>query len=192
MNPGGECGSTGYRGRRWYRSAADRCKARECSEGDRSPPVTAAAKKEPPSANHERVGVFEHGRPRKSIRRCYVLAMRTRTGSHAKSPRRPPFRQLVGENAVRVLTAHRPPSDTAHKRRDRAKSPQSLHPAGCLIFIGKAKPRRRGCPSQPLPLSLVSDTNTILPPTILPNDAPHARPRGGGGLPMPAASAAAP
>ena len=53
------------------------------SEGARSPARIAAAKKEPPSGTHGRVGVFERGRPRKTIRRCYVLALRTLTGSHA-------------------------------------------------------------------------------------------------------------
>ena len=52
------------------------------SEGGRSPAVSAAAKKEPPSAKHERVGVCEHGRTHKTTVRCYVPALQTRTPSH--------------------------------------------------------------------------------------------------------------
>ena len=53
------------------------------SEGDRSPPVTAAAKKEAPSGTHGRGVVCEQGRTHKTIVRCYVFALESRPGSHA-------------------------------------------------------------------------------------------------------------
>ena len=52
------------------------------SEGDRSPPVTAAAKKEAPSGTHGRGVVCEQGRTRKTTVRCYVFALESRPGSH--------------------------------------------------------------------------------------------------------------
>ena len=52
------------------------------SERDRSPAVFAVAKKEPPSATHESLVVCEHGRTHKTIVRCYVFALETRTTSH--------------------------------------------------------------------------------------------------------------
>ena len=107
------------------------------SEGARSPAENAAAKKGGPSGTHGSLCLFDHGRPRKFIRRYCVFAMRTRTGSNAKSPRGPPFRQIVSDNAVRVVTPPWPPTDTAHKRPNRAKGARRPHPAGCLIYIEK-------------------------------------------------------
>ena len=52
------------------------------SEGDRSPPVAAAVKKEPPSATHGSLVVIEHGRTRKTAVRCRDPALETRTPSH--------------------------------------------------------------------------------------------------------------
>ena len=53
------------------------------SEGDRSPPVAAAVKKEPPSATHGSLVVIEHGRTRKTAVRCRdPAALETRTPSH--------------------------------------------------------------------------------------------------------------
>ena len=52
------------------------------SEGDRSPPVPAEAKKEPPSATHGSLVVCEQGRTRKTIVRCYAFALESRPGSH--------------------------------------------------------------------------------------------------------------
>ena len=105
------------------------------SEGAHSPAGGAAAKKEPPSGTHGSLCLFEHGRPRKSIRRWYVFAMRTRTGSHAKSPRGPPFRQIVSENAVRVVTPPWPPTVTAHKTPNRAKGARRPHPSKMLLIF---------------------------------------------------------
>ena len=51
------------------------------SEGDRTPPVTAAAKKEAPSGTHGRGVVCEQGRTRKTIVRCCVFALESRTTS---------------------------------------------------------------------------------------------------------------
>ncbi len=58
------------------------------SEGAYSPAGSAAAKKEPPSGTHESLGLLEHGRPRKSIRRWYVLAMRTRRARKSETEER--------------------------------------------------------------------------------------------------------
>ena len=85
------------------------------SEGDRSPPVAAAAKKEPPSAKRGRVVVCEHGRTRKTTVRCCDLALESRTTSHVFSPPGPPFRPLACQNVGRVVTSHGPPSDPARK-----------------------------------------------------------------------------
>ena len=52
------------------------------SEGDRSPPVPAAVKKEPPSATHGSLVVIEHGRTRKTAVRCDDLTLESRPGSH--------------------------------------------------------------------------------------------------------------
>ena len=52
------------------------------SEGDRSPPVAAAVKKEPPSATHGSLVVIEHGRTRKTAVRCDDLTLESRPGSH--------------------------------------------------------------------------------------------------------------
>ena len=52
------------------------------SEGDRSPPVAAAVKKEPPSATHGSLVVIEHGRTRKTAVRCDDLTLASRPGSH--------------------------------------------------------------------------------------------------------------
>ena len=51
------------------------------SEGDRSHPVPAAVKKEPPSATHGSLVVIEHGRTRKTAVRCRDPALETRTPS---------------------------------------------------------------------------------------------------------------
>ena len=51
------------------------------SEGDRSLPVPAAVKKEPPSATHGSLVVIEHGRTRKTAVRCRDPALETRTPS---------------------------------------------------------------------------------------------------------------
>jgi len=98
------------------------------SEGDRSPPVAAAAKKEPPSAKRGRVVVCEHGRTRKTTVRCCDLALESRTTSHVFSPPGPPFRPLACQNVGRVVTSHKPPSDPARKPRHRAKGPQDPTP----------------------------------------------------------------
>ena len=50
-------------------------------EGDRSPPVAAAVKKEPPSATHGSLVVIEHGRTHKTTIRCPLFALETRTPS---------------------------------------------------------------------------------------------------------------
>ena len=52
------------------------------SEGDRSPPVAAAVKKEPPSATHGSLVVIEHGRTHETTIRCPLFALETRTPSH--------------------------------------------------------------------------------------------------------------
>ena len=52
------------------------------SEGDRSPPVAAAVKKEPPSATHGSLVVIEHGRRHKTTIRCPLFALETPTPSH--------------------------------------------------------------------------------------------------------------
>ena len=52
------------------------------SEGDRSPPVPAAVKKEAPSATHGSLVVIEHGRTHKTTIRCPLFALETRTPSH--------------------------------------------------------------------------------------------------------------
>ena len=52
------------------------------SEGDRSPPVPAAVKKEAPSATHGSLVVIEHGRTHKTAVRCRDPALETRTPSH--------------------------------------------------------------------------------------------------------------
>ena len=52
------------------------------SEGDRSHPVPAAVKKEPPSATHGSLVVIEHGRTRKTAVRCDDLTLESRPGSH--------------------------------------------------------------------------------------------------------------
>ena len=85
------------------------------SEGDRTPPVAAAAKKEPPSAKRGRVVVCEHGRTRKTTVRCCDLALESRTTSLVFSPPGPPFRPLACQNVGRVVTSHKPPSDPARK-----------------------------------------------------------------------------
>ena len=51
-------------------------------KGARAPAGAAAAKKGPPSATHESLVVCEHGRTRKTIVRCCVFALETRTTSH--------------------------------------------------------------------------------------------------------------
>ena len=122
------------------------------SEGDHSPTRIAAAKKEPPSGTHGSLCLFEHGRPRKSIRRCYVLAMRTLTGSHAESPRGPPFRQTVSENAVRVVTPPWPPTVTAHKTPNRAKGARRPHPSINHQKPSHPDPGAGICVPQPPPL----------------------------------------
>ena len=93
------------------------------SKGARSPAGSAAAKKEPPSATHGSLVVIEHGRTHETTVRCRDPALETRTPSHTKSPRGPPFRQIACANAVRVVTSHRPPSDISQKQRNRAKPP---------------------------------------------------------------------
>ena len=50
-------------------------------KGARAPAGAAAAKKGPPSATHESLVVCEHGRTRKTIGRCCVFALETRTTS---------------------------------------------------------------------------------------------------------------
>ena len=52
------------------------------SEGDRSPPVAAAVKKEPPSATHGSLVVIEHGRTHKTTIRYPLFALENRTPSH--------------------------------------------------------------------------------------------------------------
>ena len=52
------------------------------SEGDRSLPVPAAVKKEPPSATHGSLVVIEHGRTRKTAVKCDDLTPESRPGSH--------------------------------------------------------------------------------------------------------------
>ena len=51
------------------------------SESDRSPPVAAAVKKEPPSATHGSLVVIEHGQTRKTTIRCPLFPLETRTPS---------------------------------------------------------------------------------------------------------------
>ena len=51
------------------------------SEGDRSPPIPAAMKKEAPSATHRSLVVIEHGRTRKTAVRCDDLTLESRPGS---------------------------------------------------------------------------------------------------------------
>ena len=52
------------------------------SEGDRSPPVPAAVKKEAPSATHGSLVVIEHGRTHKTTIRYPLFALENRTPSH--------------------------------------------------------------------------------------------------------------
>ena len=52
------------------------------SEGDRSPPVAAAVKKEAPSATHGSLVVIEHGRTHKTTIRYPLFALENRTPSH--------------------------------------------------------------------------------------------------------------
>ena len=52
------------------------------SEGDRSPPVAAAVKKEPPSATHGSLVVIEHGRTHKTTIMYSLFALETHTPSH--------------------------------------------------------------------------------------------------------------
>ena len=172
------------------------------SEGARSPAVTAAAKKEPPSAKHERVCVFEHGRPRNFIGRCYVLALQTHTGSRAKSPRAPVFRLIVSENAVRGITSHRPPNDIALKRRNRAKapppapSPRTPHSARDISqkrargagagTPGTPQPRARGHPAPPGHPLYCTNNNVLTEPEALVRintQAHHAGPLGAADFP---------
>ena len=121
-------------------------------KGALSPAENAAAKKRGPSGTHGSLCLFEHGRPRKFIRRYCVFAMRTRTGSHAKSPRGPPFRQIVSENAVRVVTPPWPPTDAAHKRPNRAKGARRPHPSINHQKPTHPDPGAGNCASQPPPL----------------------------------------
>ena len=93
------------------------------SEGARSPAGSAAAKKEPPSATHGSLVVIEHRRTHETIVRCSLFALQSRTPSHTKAPRGPPFRPDACQNAARVVTSHRPPSDISQKQRNRAKAP---------------------------------------------------------------------
>ena len=52
------------------------------SESDRSPPVAAAVKKEPPSATHGSLVVIEHGRTHKTTIKYTLFALETHTPSH--------------------------------------------------------------------------------------------------------------
>ena len=52
------------------------------SEGDRSPPVPAAVKKEAPSATHGSLVVIEHGRTHRTTIRYQLFALETRKPSH--------------------------------------------------------------------------------------------------------------
>ena len=133
------------------------------SEGDRSPPVPAAVKKEPPSATHGSLVVIEHGRTRKTAVRCADLALESRTTSHVFSPPGPPFRPRACKNAGRVVTSHGPPSDPARKPRTRAKGPPGPPPPGCFIFLQITKEMEPVCPARPLPLYSVNDTTTTYP-----------------------------
>ena len=121
-------------------------------KGALSPAENATAKKRGPSGTHGSLCLFEHGRPHKIIRSYYVFAMRTRTGSHAKSPRAPPFRQTVGKNDVRGITAHRPPSGIAHKQRNHAKRARG----GGAGTPGTPQPPGPGIPPPPGHPSIVS------------------------------------
>ena len=153
------------------------------SEGDRSPPVAAAAKKEPPSAKRGRVVVCEHGRTRKTTVRCCDLALESRTTSHVFSPPGPPFRPLACQNVGRVVTSHGPPSDPARKPRNRAKGPQGHPPPGCLIFLQKTKEIEPGGAYSPCPVPLL--TIPLLPTPHLTNPTTHHTRAHGGAADFP-------
>ena len=93
------------------------------SKGARSPAGSAAVKKEPPSATHGSLVVIEHRRTHETTVRCSLFALKSLTPSHTKAPRGPLFRPNACQNAVRVATSHRPPSDISQKQRNRAKPP---------------------------------------------------------------------
>ena len=86
------------------------------SEGDRSPPVPAAVKKKPPSATHGSLVVIEHRRTHETIVRCSLFALISLNPSRTKAQRGPLFRPNACQNAVRVITSHRPPNDISQKQ----------------------------------------------------------------------------
>ena len=128
------------------------------SKGARSPAGSTAAKKEPPSATHGSLVVIEHRRTHETTVRCSLLALKSRTPSHTKAPRGPPFRPNACQNVGRVITSHGPPSDISHKQRNRAKAPppapQAPDPPFRSRHLAKAGPGGRGwgsAPDQPRP-----------------------------------------
>ena len=122
-----------------------------------------------------------------------------------KSPPGPLFRPIPCQNAVRVATSRRPPSDIAQKPRNRAKSPQPPTPQPprpqtphFAREVSQKRPRGAGAVNlwvhQPRPsLSRLRPSHrTRTTSSMFNTQAHHAGPPGGGGLPLPAAAAAAP
>ena len=122
-----------------------------------------------------------------------VSTFRTRN-SHTlplKTPPGPPFRQIPCKNAVRVATSRRPPSDIAHKPRNRAKSPQPPTPQPprpqtphSAREVSQKRARGAGAgllgSAQPLPsLSRLRRSHRTRTTSSIPNQqAHHAAPRG--------------
>ena len=135
-----------------------------------------------------------------------VSTFRTRN-SHTlplKSTPGPLFRPIPCKSAVRVATSRRPPSDIAQKPRNRAKSPQPPTPQPprpqtphSAREVSQKRARGAGAgllgsPS-PRPLCLVYGVLTEPEPLAPYQTNKLTTPRqGGGGLPLPAAAAAAP
>ena len=162
------------------------------SKGARSPAVSAAT--------HGSLVVIEHRRTHETTVRCSLFALKSLTPSHTKAPRGPLFRPNACQNAARVATAHRPSSDIAQKRRDRAKGPPPAprpHPPPSPRDISQKRARGAGAghlvSHQPQPsLVQLNDiaTNQKHSTRLIHKLTTPAR--GGGGLPLPAAAAAAP
>ena len=162
------------------------------SKSAQSPAGSAAAKKEPPSATHGSLVVCEHRRTHETTVRCSLFALKSLTPSHTKAPRGPLFRPNACQNAARVATAHRPSSDIAQKRRDRAKGPPPAPRPQTPHFareVSQKRPRGAGAgelgSAQPPPsLSRLRPSHrTRTTSSIANQQAHHAAPAGAADFP---------
>ena len=153
------------------------------SEGDRSPPVAAAVKKEPPSATHGSLVVIEHGRTRKTAVRCRDPALETRTPSNAKITTRTPFSpKRMPKRSKGCHCTQGTERDLAQTTTSRQKPPAPEAPIP-LERYRKSAPGGPGAANwvrpSPLPLCLVTPMSYVYidPPPLA------RRPRGAADFP---------